>query len=120
LDVCKNVLCGLGIIDTLDLEERCVGIRVALAALVRQVLAFHVYCLKKQDVSLNSISISAVRFQFRRTRNRVVLTSVTAAGDHLDGIVCERAKGEMRPRDGELVVVGFRGHRRKLFRSLEN
>ena len=39
--------------------------------------------------------------------DRVVLTSVAAAGDHLDGIVCERAKAEIRPREGELVVVGF-------------
>ncbi len=42
----KNVLGGIGVIDTFELEERCVGVRVALAALVRQVLAFHVYCVQ--------------------------------------------------------------------------
>lgn len=39
----QDVLCGIGVIDAFDLEERGVGVRVALAALVRQVLAFHVY-----------------------------------------------------------------------------
>lgn len=39
-----NVLCGIGVIHAFDLEERGVGIRVALATLVGQVLALHIYC----------------------------------------------------------------------------
>lgn len=38
----KVELCGLCIIDTLNLQQRCVGIGVSLASLVRQVLAFDV------------------------------------------------------------------------------
>jgi hypothetical protein len=39
----KYVLCIVGASDTLNLEERGVGVGVALSALVRQVLALHVY-----------------------------------------------------------------------------
>lgn len=38
----KVKLCGFGVIDTLDLEQRCVWVRVSLSTLVRKVLALNV------------------------------------------------------------------------------
>lgn len=94
----RNVLCGIGVIDTLDLEERCVGVGVALATLVRQVLALHIYCM---NVSFSILARRGINLERGR-----VLTSVTAAGRHVDGIAGERAKARelLRPREGWVVV----------------
>lgn len=43
----ENVLCGIGVSDTFDLKEGGVWVRVALAALMGQVLSLHVYWRRK-------------------------------------------------------------------------
>lgn len=84
LERIRDSLGGIGVLDALNLHQGDIGVGVALATLVGQVLALDVYC-DRRNVSLDAqSSVSASLFERER------LTSVVGAGRHLVDFVVSR------------------------------